>query len=273
MVKYCPKCKSKNYEDEFWCVNCNTRLVEKSSGESKRPVPFQNVQQNQQVQPRSYSPVQETQNRWKKILAFAIIISINVSVIIVIASSGGLNTSSFSGINCKINEDFWFEGDKLITSDGWTFTITEVKDYTLDGIVLGLKTYEKNNLPYRPINTFSPIDILIGIDDVKNNPDKYPFTITSFRDRYAYWMFNGDLTTDYNYFKTHTGNNHIIPHNEEVLHELSNLSENDHVIIEGSLVNLYGTKGDQYYRWDTDTGIGNFKCEVILVDSITINAY
>ncbi|EMR74707.1 hypothetical protein MBGDF03_00994 [Thermoplasmatales archaeon SCGC AB-540-F20] len=69
------------------------------------------------------------------------------------------------------------------------------------------------------------------------------------------------------------GNNHIIPHNEKVLNELQNISINDNVVIEGSLVNLYGTRGDQNYYWNTDTQIGNFNCEIILVDIITIKSY
>ena len=82
--------------------------------------------------------------------------------------------------------------------------------------------------------------------------------------------FNGDSSSDWGYFKSNVGNNHIIPHNQDVLNELNNISELNCVLIDGSLIDLYGTKGDQYYHWNTDTNIGDFNCEIILVDSLTI---
>jgi len=174
----------------------------------------------------------------------------------------------FNGINCNINDDFWFEGKYLNTSDGWTFTMNKIKDYTLNGIVLGLKSYSKNDFPYRPINIFSPIDLVIGIDDVANNPEKYPYSL---RYEYrGYWVtFQGQSTVETEYMKTHMGNNHIIPHNEMVLNELKNVGINDIIFIEGSLVSLYGSRGDETYYWTTDTQIGNFNCEIILVDDIS----
>jgi hypothetical protein len=148
--------------------------------------------------------------------------------------------------------------------------LNKVKDYTLEGVVLALKTYDKSNFPYDPVNIFSPIDLVIGIDDVMENLEKYDYSITSFHNRVCNWYLNYDDTSDYTYFKSHTGNNHIIPHNQEVLNELSNITVNDCVVITGSLVNLYGVRGGQNYQWNTDTHIGNYDCEVILVDSITI---
>jgi len=209
----------------------------------------------------------------RKIVKKIVVIFITIIIIFALVAIYLILTKGpdFEGISCKINEDFWFEEEKLITSDGWTFTMTKVKDYTLDGKVLAFNIYHKNEVPYRPINTFSPIDLYIGIDNVKNNPDNYPITITSFKDRYVLADFYGDSSSDWTYFKNHVGNNHIIPHNQEVLYELDNITINDCVIIDGSLVDLYGTKGDQYYHWNTDTNIGDFNCEIILVDNITIN--
>jgi hypothetical protein len=116
---------------------------------------------------------------------------------------------------------------------------------------------------------FSPIDLYIGIDGLKENIDDYPYEVTRFYDRVGYTEFNGG-SADWTYFRTHSSNFHIIPHNEEVFNELENISVHDWVILEGSLVNLYGTRGDQYYYWNTDTTIGNYDCEVMLVDSITV---
>jgi hypothetical protein len=147
--------------------------------------------------------------------------------------------------------------------------MNKVKDYTLTGIVLGLKTYTKNDFPYRPINIFSPIDLVIGVDDVAEHPEKYPFSI---RYEYrGYWCTIKGLTVaESEYMKTHMGNNHIIPHNQLVLNQLKNISINDQVVIDGSLVNLYGSRGSEQYYWTTDTQIGNYNCEIILVDNLIV---
>ncbi len=146
----------------------------------------------------------------------------------------------------------------------------KVKDYTLDGTVLALNKYNRYDYPYDPCNIFCPIDRLIGIGDVKDNIKNYDYTITSFSNRQVYWYLRYDDISDYNYFKSHTGNNHIIPHKEEVLEMLDNISVKDNLLIKGSLVNLYGTRGDETLYRPTDTHIGNFDCEVILVDELTI---
>jgi hypothetical protein len=136
--------------------------------------------------------------------------------------------------------------------------------------VLGLKTYKKSDSPYRPINIFSPIDLVIGIEDIKENPDDYPYSI-SYVYR-GYWLtYQNANAANYEYMRTHMGNNHIIPHNENVLNQLSNISIKDCCIIKGSIVNLYGSRGNEYYTWDSDTNIGNYDCEIILVDEISIN--
>jgi hypothetical protein len=186
-------------------------------------------------------------------------------------SSVSLFNPALNPINCKVNEDFWFNGTNLITDDGWIFEITKVKDYTLDGVVLGLKTYTRMDYPFRPINIFSPMDLLIGVGNIIDTPENYNIQITSYYDRFVYWTWHGTNQEDYEYLKSHSGNNHLIPQSTEVLNILkNNISLNTHILIEGCLVNLYGVNGNQYYTWNTDTQIGNHNCEIILVKSITI---
>lgn len=267
MSKHCPSCGTENPEDEFWCNNCNAKLVESISINKEEAESYKSENITTKVSLDSNLYVQKTSRNGLKILIFIIV---GFVLIIVIAAFVSLSLEfDFSGINCKINEDFWFEGNYLNTSDGWTFTITKVKDYTLNGIVLGLKTYTKNDFPYRPINIFSPIDLVIGIDDVMNNPEKYPYYISY--DYRGYWIkFLSKSALDSEYMRTHMGNNHIIPHNENVLNELQNISINDIILIEGSLVDLYGVRENENYEWNTDMHIGNYNCEIILVDLIII---
>ena len=267
MSKQCNKCGAENPEDVFWCNNCNTKLVESVSIEKEESTNNESFSMTNNSFQDSYLDSQKNQRYRIKILIFIIA---GCVLITVIAAFVSLSIElDFSGINCKINEDFWFEGNYLNTSDGWTFTITKVKEYTLNGIVLGLKTYDKNDFPYKPINIFSPIDLVIGVDDIMKNPEKYPYSITY--DYRGYWLdFLGNSFFDSEYMRTHMGNNHIIPHNQEVLSHIQNISINDKILIEGSLVDLYGVRGNENYRWNTDTQIGNYNCEIILIDLIRI---
>ena len=153
-------------------------------------------------------------NESRFIVKNLVIISISLIIIFALAAVFLILTKGldFEGVICKTNEDFWFEEDELITSDGWTFTITIVKEYILGWWVIALKIYHKNDVPYRPINTFSLVDLYIGFDNVKNYPDSYPIIIIYFKDRYVWADFNWDSISDWGYFKNYVGNNHIISH-------------------------------------------------------------
>jgi len=266
MVKYCLNCGAENFEDAFQCKRCNSKFVDyyainqEISGEEYRKQFIEHQD--------TYKSFNYYENRAIKIFIVAFVIFI-VFVIIFIYF-GNSKGSYFSWTNCKFNEDFWFEEDKIITDEGWIFTLDKVKDYTINGIVLALNTYSRYDTPYDPCNIFSPIDLCIGVDDIKDNTNKYDYSITSFHNRKVCWYLYYDDIAEYQYFKSHTGNNHLIPHNEDVLKMLQNISVKDIVLIRGSLVNLYGSRGKETYIWTTDKYIGNFKCEVILVDELTI---
>ena len=268
MTRYCPNCGKINPDDAFWCLSCDTNLLSIKPHETPQPAP-ERTESQPTMSFYEEMTYQSKRNAIIKGVVIGVIAIILITLFIVFLN--WYSVSGFYGINCQFNEDFWFEGNYLNTSDGWTFTMTKIREYTLDGIVLATKTYSKSDWQYDPANIFSPIDLVIGTEDVKDNIDNYDYTITSFSNRMVSWHLHYDSIGTYNYFKSHTGNNHIIPHTEEVMNTLlQNLSVNDCVLIEGSLVNLYGTRGNEWWRWNTDTQIGNFHCEIILVDHITI---
>jgi len=266
MNKYCYSCGAENPEDAFWCKNCDMKLVQGVS----------EIQEITEKEPQKPQPVKQInyksfrQYEKNAIRTFTIVFVISVMFIGVFLYFSVSQGYDFTGINCQINEDFWFEEEKIITDDGWTFTMEWVQDYTLDGIVLGLKTYNRYDSPYDPCNIFCPIDLLIGVDDVKENIQNYDYSISSFDNRKVCWYLTSDEYGEYSYFKSHTGLNHIIPHNEEVLQGLKNINVKDCVLIKGCLVNLYGTRGCERLFRSTDTHIGNYACEVILVDELII---
>lgn len=170
----------------------------------------------------------------------------------------------------EINTDFWFEGNNIQTNKGFTFEIKTIQEYTLEGIVLAYRTYSKNDYTIDHTTLISPIDMFIGINNVQTNPNDYPIKIKTYHNRVIWWEFQGTSQTNCIYLRKNSGNNHIIPHNQEVLNQLKNIDLKDKILIQGSLVNIYWDYNNMNYKWTTDTKIGNTACEVILVDSITI---
>ncbi len=268
MSKYCQYCKFENSDDAFWCINCNTKIINNALVRS------QTMPYSLEKDGVGSASVEHHHGIFVFISIISIVIA--VSCLLIYTFFNGFVFAfgyhdDFNGIDCKINEDFWFDGSYLNTSQGWSFQLTKVKDYSLTGRVLAFKTYDKNDFPYDPCNIFSPIDLFIGIDEVQTNTDNYDYSITAFEHRKVSWYLSSDDRSDYYYFKSHTGNNHIIPHTIEVLDVLAhNISINDIVILNGSVVDVNGENGNQYWKWTTDTSIGNYDCEIILVDEIKV---
>lgn len=202
---------------------------------------------------------------------------ISIAIIFVVIIAGTLfyltrdNAPEVSVTNAVINENYWFEAQEdgselLFTSDGWTFELNARQEYTLTGVILGTKIYGIDYQPYRPINYFSPMDILVGVDGVSDNFENYDYEITSWADRVVTWY----VYNDYQYFLTHTGNNHLIPHTVDAYNRIMELETGDRFSLSGYIVEPYGTRGSDWYEWPSDNRIGNWDCEVILVDEITI---
>jgi ribosomal protein L40E len=173
-------------------------------------------------------------------------------------------TQSFTDVG-EINVDYWFNGNEIITTDGWTFTVSKVQEFSYTARVLGYQIYNKDDQMYNPTETFSQIDIFLGFEDLIDNPDKYPYTIISYFYRGVYCDYKGS-----DYFSTHCTNTHIIPHSATVLNKLKTISLDDVVTMSGYYVNVHGThkNGRTTYSWTTDTVVGNHNCEIILLDSI-----
>ena len=156
--------------------------------------------------------------------------------------------------------------ERIVCDDNWTFDISIIKPYELEGKVLGLNYYKRSDIGSKPIDTFSPIDLFIGVDDVAENTENYPYRVTSWDYRYVHWY----VDDNYDYFRSHVGNNHIIPHNGAVHKSLFEVNVGDSICLKGHLVNMHGERGDRYYDWESDTEIGDSECEVILVDEFSI---
>lgn len=176
---------------------------------------------------------------------------------------------SFSSIG-EFGTDYWFSGDSIKTNNGWTFEYKKVKDCSFDAIVLNYYVYNKDGLYYYPSEIFSPVDIFFGHDDVVDNFDNYKYSILNNFYRGVQWMCHSD---NYPYFEAHTTNTHLIAHSKNVLSNMQNIQIGDVVSLTGSYVNLFGrhSSDSTTYTWTTDDEIGNYDCEIILVESFVVN--
>ena len=254
MARKCPHCRTKVGQFAKTCWKCKSPLKESGFGAVSTEVYYR----------------KQGGSGKKTIIVSIVLFLIFLTIVFYLGyihSSPDEYSKDDIGV---IGVDYYFQenadGEEILkTSDGWTFELNIRQEYTLEGIVLGFKYYYKNSVPDCPINTFSPIDIWVGVGDVCDNVDNYDYDITYFRNREIRWY----VYNDYNYFKTHTGLNHIIPHNSEVYSQLLDLKKGDKFSLNGYIVEPYGTKGSYWYSWPSDNQIGNYDCEVILVDSIT----
>ena len=306
MVKICHRCGYNNSDDSFWCEKCNTKLTKNILDNAIKEKKIVSDESNEDLEKwREYLSDIEPQEKtlgsdfpiFKTIAILVIIIVLFSSIVIIFSKIEIQNeieiaelSDDFPSLNSdlpweasnptnsyknydnigQMNKDYWFEGDKLYTKGGWIFTINKIKEYTLDAIVLDYRYYDISYSTNKPENIFSPIDLFLGVEDIKENPENYPFTTTYYSNRLIKYTYNIGASLG-QYFKNHVGNNHIIPHNSEVINQLKEINCLDKVIINGYLVNLNGEKDKITYHWETDTKIGNYHCEIILINSLVIN--
>ena len=181
------------------------------------------------------------------------------------------NSHNFKDIG-EINSDYRFEGDNIITNLGWTFNLTKVDNCSYKGKILDYYVYNTDCPIYQPSELYSPVDILIGFDDIINHPEKYPYKVESYFYRGVYVRCTGTSDAE-DYFLTHVTHTHLIPRTQDILNQLKTVDIGDIVTINGSYVNVYGRQGknDITYSWITDTNIGDSNSEIILIDSISFS--
>ena len=303
LKKICPNCGFENSNSAFWCKKCNTKLTQGFSNDEIK-IKKEDIEKQKIEELKNYNrylskiEIQKTSQNFNFSFLKLSLIIIAIIVICLICfyfisnfegfvgspkdnipylssnkNNNQIKPSSYSvdsDIIGEFNKDYWFEGSKIKTDYYWTFTIETVKeDYTLDGIILDIKTYDIDDYEKDKTYIISPVDLFIGVEDVKDNPENYPFTTSSFTNREIIIQYSIQ-NTNKDYFDTHVGNNHIIPHNQQVFNKLKNLKTFDKIIIKGDLVNIYGKFSRSNVDWLTDTKIGNSNCEIILINQITV---
>ena len=161
------------------------------------------------------------------------------------------------------------EDSMVITVKNGSFGLTPKAEYTLSGMVVGRESYSDGWE-----STVSPVDLAIVWGKLAEpHHDKY----VSYRQdgRWYFFKMRANSPFDTTYVTTHSGNNHIIPANQNVSKAVRSIRREDLVVLKGFLVNLKGIYKGKHVFWNTslsrsDTGSGS--CELLYVTRVRIDS-
>jgi hypothetical protein len=159
----------------------------------------------------------------------------------------------------------------LYTSDGSEVKLTSSTAYSISAKVESIASYDDS------MSETVPYDLLLAWGRMAD--DDVDSTLTwEQADRRG--TVSGKLggssgpDVDADYVITHVSNSHVIPATDEIARALDTLSAGDMVRIEGRLVDMQMTNGDEVFSVQTSTSRtdqGDGACEIIYVENIKIN--
>jgi hypothetical protein len=148
------------------------------------------------------------------------------------------------------------------------FTITQVAEYKLSGMVVSKEIYSDDWG-----GKISPVDLAIVWGKLAE-PEYAPYITYSQSNRWYFYQYKPDSPFDNSYVISHSANNHIIPANENIVEAVKTIGKGDRIVLEGFLVNIKGTYEGRPVTRNTsmtrkDTGDGS--CEIVYVTKIRVN--
>lgn len=147
-------------------------------------------------------------------------------------------------------------------------TITPVASYAISGVVVGTKKYSSGWE-----SEICPIDVAIIWGEL-TKPHVRATMKYSQSNRWVYYQWNEGCPVDQAYIESHCSNNHCIPINDKIKKALFQIKKEDHVVLEGELVRIAGTRKGNEIWWNSSTvrtDSGNGACEVFVVKRVRIN--
>ena len=141
--------------------------------------------------------------------------------------------------------------------------ITPVADFTLKAKVLSRKDYSRGREA-----KFSPTDLALGWGNMSDESVIDKISISQ-RNRFYYWRVT-EFPIPRKQIETQSANMHLVPANQWVAEELQNVRVGDLIQLSGSLINISADDGWRWRSSKTRNDIGAGACELIWVDSLTI---
>jgi hypothetical protein len=143
------------------------------------------------------------------------------------------------------------------------YTISPLATFELKAKVLSRKNY---NLGRE--SDLSPTDLALGWGRMSDESVLESISISQ-SGRWYRWRSN-DLPIPRQEIQVSSANMHIIPKNERVKEQLSQIRKGDVVTLSGSLVRVDASDGWSWVSSLTRNDTGDGACEVVLVDNIII---
>ena len=114
MPKHCPKCGELNSDNAFWCNNCDEKLIENFDihkvTTNNHTTDSKNNNGIYPVDSKNYYS-----SSLKTLIALSIFLALCIAAFFVVYQYGipYISSGSYAGIDCQINDDFWFEGNSM----------------------------------------------------------------------------------------------------------------------------------------------------------------
>jgi hypothetical protein len=147
-------------------------------------------------------------------------------------------------------------------------SIIPVAGYRISGVVVSREFYSNDWE-----SKISPMDLTIVWGKLAE-PDFDRYITYRQRNRWYFYTYQSGSPFDHSFVISHSGNNHIIPANENIHEAIKTIKKKDKVVLEGFLVNLKGTYKGQMVTWNTSlsrTDTGNGSCELFYVTKVRID--
>ena len=131
-----------------------------------------------------------------------------------------------------------------------------------------------NPIPTAWESILSPVDLAIAWGKVADSGSGKYISFSQ-GNRWYFFKTKADSPLNTKDVFTHSGNNHIVPANENVRRAVRSIREKDRVILEGFLVDIKGTYKGSVVTWNTSlsrTDIGNGACEIFYVSKARIES-
>ncbi|MBR6044174.1 MAG: hypothetical protein IKP47_00920 [Ruminococcus sp.] len=165
------------------------------------------------------------------------------------------------------------EGDLYISSFGFDVHLTFEQKYEIEGLAVHTRRYFGF---FSMADAISPMDVGLAWGKVAENNKSIDFgwdhndrqlvIEPSQKDGYKIALIGG-----VDYVTSHCSNNHLIPADFGVSHDIKKIRRGDHVRLKGYLVSVSGSRFGQEYAWDSSlsrTDTGNGACEVMYVTEV-----
>ena len=137
-----------------------------------------------------------------------------------------------------------------------------VAEYTVEGVVKGKKKY--SDYP----SQVSAYDLALAWGDL-NKAEIDELISYSQSGRWYYYRYSPSNLVSKDYIANHSANVHLIHRDQAVLNEIKRIGKNDHVRLEGYLVNV-NFKDSPWRTSLSRADTGNGACEIIYVTNVNI---